>query len=411
MSLPASLLPYLDTISEPFGGQEIVRTFVDTDTLSFIISYPGFIYVASPWSSIINLVDSGYIPGTQYTVYTRDKQKLYSYRSSTGFFGEAFHEQTLMTQVSHGDYLLVSFDSETEPVSGLIWVCNKIRPKVVTETINIWKQKTIVLSSALNQHEAFIDTSNLFKTDLVKIHFIPGTWSQHYSKNDIKIHPLTQVSSIFADGVVTLYPRQTGWYTFELLRNDQLFTLELNDIKGPATNRIRKSKNNSYYVELNNTGISSKNANKFLLPSLAKSRTRTLDAEFIHLEATFDIVEKYIVTGTSTSTVFTNTIKSSSLLELSGSSKCFIRTRKNKAHYVPITFIGSSISSDLEITVNTTFSALSVGSSEVVAKFITNSLSNSLMIGNSNAVLDYEPTYVTSGSDNVFVELDRVLAF
>lgn len=300
MPIPIAFDKHLERISNSFGGVSLLKATVPESSLQYILSYPGFVHISKPWSAKIDLVESGFIPGSKYTVCTKRHRKIYSRRSESGLFGETVSEQALISQAAHGDYWLISFDSETKPVTGLIWICNRVSPDVIKDTIDSWNSQTKVLASALDQHEAFINTDKLLKTDIVRTYFLPGSWGQHLTTNEIKADVNVKAFDSLADGVISLYPKQTGWYLFELKRDDEDYFLSLENIKGPATNRIRVSKSNSYFVELGANSSTTKGLSRSLLPSLSKVRSVLLNVDFIHLEATLEIVDRQLVSSIST---------------------------------------------------------------------------------------------------------------
>ena len=366
MTLPSVFSSFLTRVSEPFGGSEVVSAIVPERDLEFIATYPGFISIVQPWASEINLLEYGFELGTRYTIHNSDYQQLYSKKSDDGYYGRSDKEKILLTQVRHGSYLLISFENERELITGLLWVCNKINPYTVKQTIQAWEKQSKVLESALDQHEIYINTSFLRSSDFIDVYFVPGSWSQNYDSTEIKNHPSTTVSRHKANSILTLYPRQTGWYLFELTRDNRKFLLVLKDLKGPSSNRIRPTIQGSYFIQLKNISGVNKRPVRTLLPSLAKPVTRALDTAFIHLEATFDLIDKLYSIGTSTVDAISSVIRTSYVIDLTGSS---------------------SISSDISFIFNSEIEANSEAESD------SNTISSYEVIANSEAESDSNAIY------------------
>lgn len=295
---------YLNEVGSEFGGYPIISNVLSEDSISNLITYPGFIYIVKPWSPKINLVNLGYVLNTRYTVFDNKKNKLYSARSNSGFFGDTYREGVLLNEASHMSYWYILLETEDGPLTGLIWISKVIPNSVKQAAIDSWSKQRTVLNNALYQHEAFIEVSNLSIEDSIKTYFVTGLQAENYIPSEIKQHPNVQIFIQKADRVFTLYPKLNGWYYFEHISKKNITTaLTLENIVGPNTDRFKTYGKNTYYVELNHI---SSNRKKISYNKNTEYSRKSYDElylnDFIHLEATFQLEEPYILIGSSSAT-------------------------------------------------------------------------------------------------------------
>jgi hypothetical protein len=253
-NLPIEVQQYFQNVGAAFGSYSELSSFVSDKTLSYILTFPGFVAVVKPWSPQITLSNYGYVPGQQYNVFDSNHNFLYGASSASGTYGNenSIDVSTLYKQ-EHGSYLIINFPVERGYNLGLLWVCNKPNKANIRNQINKWIEESII---ALNNLQVstlslYLGTLNISK---IRIFILPGVWNQKFSPADIINHKLVIYEDFtFYGDTVLLNLNKTGWYVF--YDNVNLQPLRLTNVNGVGEERLSINSNKTYFITLDDRGL------------------------------------------------------------------------------------------------------------------------------------------------------------
>lgn len=251
--VPNQFHSYLDRISEAFGGFDQVLNLLPDRDLEYLLTFPGFIHVVKPWAPLIDLREYGYQIDAPYTLLDEHFRFLKRGVAPNGFFGSLSAEVDTLVRASHGSFLHIRFESATQPVLGLLWVCNKLSPQQIKNQVSVWESQQIQRRRQLTVNEFFLSTQFLLPDDIVRVSFLPGIYRERFDSDGIINHPNVSVSLHRADTkIVYFYPQQSGWCLFEVLRGSERSILELTETAGTGLERFKLTLAGTYFLELHN---------------------------------------------------------------------------------------------------------------------------------------------------------------
>lgn len=279
---PDDLAYTFQRMCAPFGGpQELSHR--PTHELEYLLMFPGFVYVSSVWAPQVDLKEHGYLPDSPYVILDSNLSYLYTERAVDGFFGLREHDQELLKQAEHGDFVHIRFTSQLGPELGVLWLATKLPPERRRYQIDRWEHEVTAQQRRLNEHELFFHTTCL-GPQVIESFFLPGRWEEQYLPSNIIAHPDAERQEHDPAHPIILYPRTGGWLTFQ--QDGSLVVMR--EAKGQGTRRLRTGPACSLFLHLDNRLLPAPH------PVYRDSPTRFSGSDwsgtdpYLHLEATLD---------------------------------------------------------------------------------------------------------------------------
>lgn len=313
--IPKNVLSFLDQYAQPFGGSSVVLELLPDTAIEQLVTFPGPVYVVKPWSAAIDMREFGYELGDNYTILDNNLRAIRTGYSSDGYFGTTAADQNLLAQAEHGSFIYLSFAKTLV----LLWICNKLSPRQVEEQVDLWVKQADQFNNQKVESELFISTKYLLPEDRVLVTFVPGQPTQRWTTEELRLHPnVSTTMHLSTEQTVSLMLLQSGWYLFELVRNNERSLLELTELSGTGLSAVRLYTNGVYYITVNQSRTNAVRTGSLGLPS---NQNGLLGANpYIRLEAAFKLKEPDLMVGESFTEAKCNVIRKFSAA-IEGSSK------------------------------------------------------------------------------------------
>jgi hypothetical protein len=332
MALPEPLMLQALTISELFGGTEVLKKRLTEEQMVRILLYPGDVVITRPWTEedhvhdehhicsgtvcvdpdcvdpactcvtgicvcaampeapvILNLRNYGMV-GSRYKVFNSEMQYLYSGYNERGEFGPDPRDLELLLRTPHASTAYVSFETQYAEKIILLWCCSEISEQERRAYIGQQLYLREAASLEAKAHELYAQTLNIRQEGRIVVYFLPQPWQPLVSLENIKSNPLTEAVSYPADQELALLNLQrSGWFLFEQWIGGQVNRiLTLEEPVGSGARRLRKTAQNLYYLDLTNvalrpSGLPSSSAFGAAQPGSSWSEMDT----YLRLETTF----------------------------------------------------------------------------------------------------------------------------
>jgi hypothetical protein len=334
---PPDLKGRLDLLAAPFGGAERLEALLSPQQLAKLLTFPGFIYVVSPWAIEVNLADHGYVENTPYSVldersgahlYTAvsvsltlqrvvsDRRVHVPYPVSGVFIEELPHpveedgtvwvtdrrdgahvevvvpagrfgvnpeDQELVTSRPHGSLVQVLYDGSLGPVTGLLLICNQRPPAYRQAQVRRWLAEVETAPLPSDSHELFLYVECLRREAPITVSFVPGSWSQQLGYTQILHHPEAHHYNHPGHAPLALSFARSGWLTFSQLGTQ----LVIRDLRGKGLRRLRESSDCTYYLQLDNLALGFGQAELLYAEAMLGYRLHGLPRSHFYLGLTF----------------------------------------------------------------------------------------------------------------------------
>lgn len=297
MTLNPILKAEAERLAKPFGGLEIVRQLITQTYLEDILLSPGFTAVVKPWANPkLDLRSFGYIPQTPYRVFNDHYQFLYEERTS-GEFGNNTLDIEALVKTSHASYLYIQFENELEPMTGLIWVCNRLSPSQVQENLAIRRDRFKAARRRHTRNELYLETSLLAATGTLKFYYLPEPYIAEPTAQEVIFDDRSEIIESPIVPRILLFPDRPGWYLFTHEQASGIInTLDISGLNGIGLRRIRKNQQGLVYIDTTNQNLNLPQPSD---QQLAASTTQTgwlqtdpfirLDADLIYFDNTIQV--------------------------------------------------------------------------------------------------------------------------
>lgn len=322
MALNILLKSDAEQLADNFGGLDVVKQLVTQKYLENILIFPGFKAVVKPWSDPkLDLASLGYIPDSNYFVFNDQWEFLYESQTSSEF-GWSQKDQELLIRATHGSYVYIQFENDLEPVVGLIWICNRLSPNQVQNTLNQLADQRKSIIKTQKRNELFIETSRLAQSGILKFYFLAVSHSFSYSPEEIIANPQTEVLELPLIPRVLLYPDKPGWYLFtHESEPGRRNILSLENFKGIGHRRLKTSPGGAVFLETSNINLSFPYISENSLPAqstytgwLQTDPMIRLEGEFGYFDGTIKITSSSQMTVTTPPNALINMVGSNSML-------------------------------------------------------------------------------------------------
>lgn len=234
--VPVELQNHLSTVGVQFGGFPAIADILPAAEVYYLATFPGSFFVLTPWTFNlegykVDFTYAGHILGRPYKVFNKEFIHLYT---DTGSVLEGEQAENLLTSAYHGEYFHVQLETETGPEIVILWVCKKVAPVVISNTLR--ELRSQIKPAVDQEHQIIIDCRGLS----LSIHIAYG---ENLTLEDL----LSSGRSIQASNrIVRLTPTQSTWYGFR--SGDAWYTVSLS---GDQADRWRKIGELHYFKATN----------------------------------------------------------------------------------------------------------------------------------------------------------------
>lgn len=218
----------LDLIAEYFGGADTVSQFVGSEDLGLILSFPGALLVTTISALVdpqrasdpVDLLELGYVPGTEYQV-SDARQNLLFKGTTSRYLGGSNQAISLAASSLHGSYLYVTFvDAERIPICAIVWLMREQSPANRELTLSSIRAAATDRQKFAQVFELFITTATaqIDRERPLHILVLPGIWQAPPTVSDMLVNPNTRILPMSANRGQLLANIQDTWVAVVELR-------------------------------------------------------------------------------------------------------------------------------------------------------------------------------------------------
>lgn len=331
MAIPEPLLYQAISVSESFGGTEVLRKRLTEEQLVRILLYPSDVVVVKAWTEedhlhdeyhicsgevcvdpecvnpdctcvtgvcvcvavpetpvILNLRNYG-MTGNTFSVFNSDMEFLYLGYNERGEFGPDPRDVEVLLRSPHATTLYVKFDTQYAEKLILLWCCTELSPQERRAVVDqeLYLREAANLDAKAN--ELYVVTSGLRQTGRLAVYFLPQAWIPLVSYDNIRTNPLTEVDNYSVENELALVNlERSGWFLFEHWINGYpVRTLKLDNLVGAGVRRIRSTEDGLYFLDLTNNALRPSDLQQSAFGSAEQTLTWTEMDKYVRVEASF----------------------------------------------------------------------------------------------------------------------------
>lgn len=261
------LIDNLDRITQDvvnsFDPTQDVLNYISTKKLNEIALFQGYVVILNSWSPELSLIPFNIISNSQLKVFDSNKKFLYERNISDSIFGNDPTDIDIIFNISHADYLILSFNSSNDDLiiksTLLLWVNKKIPNSLVIQNYKRISDLYRPQSQDINEVFLTLDQLNLIQPNYknqILFKYVPGDLNNPYTYSDI--YNNENIDEELYNTLSGSFQPKNGWYIFYQKQQNTItgvtntLFLDLIELKGLGQARLIFSKSGSVYVDLSN---------------------------------------------------------------------------------------------------------------------------------------------------------------